>query len=413
MQSHVILPDLISDTEHEILRLLSVGDGPTAGLYAMMRYHLGLDGSGSSGKRMRPLLGLLAYSSIRGDYHAALPGAAAVELGHNFSLVHDDIEDADRERHHRPTLWAVHGIPQAINAGDMLFTLSRVALHRLSELGFSDAKVLRLMRLYDMTCLALCEGQYLDIWACERSEPMSVELYFDMIGRKTAALIAAVLRPDHVEVELHGHRSERSHARCRGTDPRTAPGTSCRRGASAARLGVGEAELGEAVQGDATEGEEHVTGVDRLRDAVDRPQGRAVVAFAIGVLDVVVDQAEVVAELHGRRSGQRGVVVAPYRGVGEQPEKGPHPLSGRAAAIQTEVVAHHRVQAGRGAVAHGKQAQDLVLGVGNQVWQNDVALHWRIIATWFQDPRRRVARNAARPSDGPVERPRRARPRAA
>ena len=119
------------------------------------------------------------------------PGAAAVELGHNFSLVHDDIEDGDRERRHRPTLWAIHGIPQAINAGDMLFTLSRKALHRLTELGFSDAKVLRLMRLHDDTCLALCEGQYIDIWASERAEPMSVELYFDMIGRKTAALIAA------------------------------------------------------------------------------------------------------------------------------------------------------------------------------------------------------------------------------
>lgn len=191
MQTHAALPELISETEQEILRLLSERDGPTAGLYAMMRYHLGLDGSGSSGKRMRPLLGLLAYSSIAGDFRAALPGAAAVELGHNFSLVHDDIEDGDRERRHRATLWALHGIPQAINAGDMLFTLSRVALHRLSELGFSDAKVLRLMRLYDMTCLALCEGQYLDIWGSDRTEPMSVELYFDMIGRKTAALIAA------------------------------------------------------------------------------------------------------------------------------------------------------------------------------------------------------------------------------
>ena len=191
MRTHAALPELISATDHEILRLLSERDGPTAGLYAMMRYHLGLDGSGSSGKRMRPLLGLLAYSSIAGDFRAALPGAAAVELGHNFSLVHDDIEDGDRERRHHATLWALHGIPQAINAGDMLFTLSRVALHRLSELGFSDAKVLRLMRLYDMTCLALCEGQYLDIWASERTEAMSVELYFDMIGRKTAALIAA------------------------------------------------------------------------------------------------------------------------------------------------------------------------------------------------------------------------------
>jgi geranylgeranyl diphosphate synthase type I len=158
----------------------------------MVRYHLGLDGAdGASGKRMRPLLGLLAYASITGSYEPALPGAAAVELGHNFSLVHDDIEDGDVERRHRATLWAKHGIPQAINTGDMLFSLSRVALHRLTDLGFSDAKVLRLMRLYDTTCVALCEGQYIDIWTTEHDEAMSVELYFDMIGRKTAALISA------------------------------------------------------------------------------------------------------------------------------------------------------------------------------------------------------------------------------
>jgi geranylgeranyl diphosphate synthase type I len=95
------------------------------------------------------------------------------------------------ERRHRPSLWTIEGIPQAINTGDTLFTLSRIALHRLSDLGFSDAKVLRLMRLYDETCLRLCEGQYIDIWTSEHDETMSVELYFDMIGRKTASLISA------------------------------------------------------------------------------------------------------------------------------------------------------------------------------------------------------------------------------
>jgi geranylgeranyl diphosphate synthase type I len=185
------IAQLIADTEAEILRLVERSDPPTAGVYEMCRYHLGLDGSGSTGKRMRPLLGLLAYASITGDHRRALPGAAAVELGHNFSLVHDDIEDDDRERRHRPTLWAKYGIPQAINTGDMLFSLSRIALHRLSDLGFPDRTVLRLMRLYDETCVALCEGQYLDIWMAGRDDGLSVELYFDMIGRKTAALIAA------------------------------------------------------------------------------------------------------------------------------------------------------------------------------------------------------------------------------
>src|SRR5512140_803307 len=182
---------LIADTEAEIVRLVGDRDASTHGLYEMVRYHLALDGSGASGgKRIRPLLGILAYASIAGDHRRALPGAAAVELGHNFSLVHDDIEDGDVERRHRPTLWSLHGVPQAINTGDLIFSLSRVALHRLTDLGFPDRTVLRLMRLYDETCVMLCEGQYIDIATSASSEPMTVDLYFDMIGRKTAALIA-------------------------------------------------------------------------------------------------------------------------------------------------------------------------------------------------------------------------------
>ena len=186
------LDTLIADTEAEILSLIAEAeDARTTELYAMVRYHLGLDRDGPRGKRIRPLLGLLAYRSITGEHERALPGAAAVELGHNFSLVHDDIEDRDVERRHRAALWTVYGIPQAINTGDTLFTLSRIALHRLTGLGFSDARVLALMRLYDETCLALSEGQFMDIWTAEHDVPMSVDFYFDMIGRKTAALIAA------------------------------------------------------------------------------------------------------------------------------------------------------------------------------------------------------------------------------
>jgi geranylgeranyl diphosphate synthase type I len=187
------LQAMIADTEAEIRAVVDAVDAPvTHALYDMLRYHLGLDGeTGVSGKRLRPLLGLLAYASITGDHRRALPGAAAVELGHNFSLVHDDIEDRDVERRHRAALWTVYGVGQAINAGDTLFVLSRLALHRLTDLGYSDRKVLRLMRLYDDTCLALCEGQFLDISSSDRAGHLSVEGYFDMIGRKTAALIAA------------------------------------------------------------------------------------------------------------------------------------------------------------------------------------------------------------------------------
>jgi geranylgeranyl diphosphate synthase type I len=181
---------LLADIEGEMSSVLSERDGHARPLYEMLAYHLGLDGdAGPRGKRMRPLLGLLAYYSLTGSYRPALPGAAAVELGHNFSLVHDDIEDADTERRHRPTLWAIWGVPLAINAGDALFALSRLALYRLLD-GFSERRVLALMRVYDETCLALCEGQYLDI-SFERRHDVTVDAYLEMIGKKTAALVGA------------------------------------------------------------------------------------------------------------------------------------------------------------------------------------------------------------------------------
>ena len=201
------LDELVAATDRAILVLLDAWEEPiTAPMYEQIRYHLGYaDPAARPGKRMRPLLGLLAYASLSPDWDRALPGAAAVELGHNFSLVHDDIEDGDAERRGRPTLWVRDGVPQAINTGDALFTISRVATHRLSALGFSDAKVIRMMKIYDETCLRLCEGQFIDIAASQKNEMQSVEHYFEMIGRKTAALIsggvesAAVLATDDNE----------------------------------------------------------------------------------------------------------------------------------------------------------------------------------------------------------------------
>lgn len=202
------LDELVAATDRTILELLAEWEEPiTAPMYEQIRYHLGYaDPEARPGKRMRPLLGLLAYASLSPDWDRALPGAAAVELGHNFSLVHDDIEDGDAERRGRPTLWVRDGVPQAINTGDALFTISRVALHHLTSLGFSDQKVIRLMKLYDETCLRLCEGQFIDIAASARPAMQSVEHYFEMIGRKTAALISgsvesgAILASDDDEV---------------------------------------------------------------------------------------------------------------------------------------------------------------------------------------------------------------------
>jgi geranylgeranyl diphosphate synthase type I len=184
--------DLLVEIETEMRSVLAEGDDQARPLYEMLAYHLGLDQlEGPRGKRLRPLLGLLAFKSLGGDYRKTLPAAAAVELGHNFSLVHDDIEDSDRERRHRPTLWALWGVPLAINAGDALFALSRLALYRLmKEEEYEPQKLLDVMRVYDETCLALCEGQYLDI-SFERRTDVTVDEYIEMITKKTAALIIA------------------------------------------------------------------------------------------------------------------------------------------------------------------------------------------------------------------------------
>ena len=88
---------------------------------------MGWEGEGASqgaqGKRIRPLLLLLCMEAAGGSWHYGLPAAAAVEFIHNFTLLHDDIEDRSEKRRGRQTVWVKWGIPQAINAGDLLFTI--------------------------------------------------------------------------------------------------------------------------------------------------------------------------------------------------------------------------------------------------------------------------------------------------
>ena len=133
-------------------------------------------------------------------------------------------------------------------------------------------------------------------------------------------------------------------------------------------LRVGEAELGQPVERDARQAEQRVAGVDRLGDAVDRPQRRSVAALGVAVLDVVVDEAEVVAQLDRGRARQRPPVVAGDRRVGEQSEQRPDALAAvRVLAVQREVVADHLVQPVRRRVAVLDEADDLALGVGDEV----------------------------------------------
>src|SRR5207249_10296635 len=87
----------------------------------------------------------------------ALPAAAAIELIHNFTLIHDDIEDGDAQRRHRSTLWKLWGVPQAINTGDGLFALARLTLWGILDESVEGSTAARLGALLDHACLVLAE----------------------------------------------------------------------------------------------------------------------------------------------------------------------------------------------------------------------------------------------------------------
>jgi geranylgeranyl diphosphate synthase type I len=159
----------------------------------MLTYHMGWEGEGAGiearGKRIRPALVLLSCSATGGDWHSALPAAAAVEFLHNFSLVHDDIQDNSDMRRGRPTVWVKWGIAQAINTGDLLFTLANKALLRLRETS-REPFVLDACAIFQEACRKLTYGQHLDI-SFETQKDVSPEAYWLMVSGKTAALLSA------------------------------------------------------------------------------------------------------------------------------------------------------------------------------------------------------------------------------
>src|SRR6185369_16513188 len=117
-----------------------------------------------------PALCLLAAAAVGGKPAGAMPGAVAVELIHNFSLVHDEIQDHDAERHHRPTIWALMGEAQAINVGDFLYTR---AIAALAAAPGADDRHLRALGVLNDAIAGMIGGQWLDI-AFESQEAVTV-----------------------------------------------------------------------------------------------------------------------------------------------------------------------------------------------------------------------------------------------
>ena len=157
----------------------------------MLAYHFGYSGGETArrGKRLRPRLLLAVAQDTGASEEDALDAAVAIEALHNYSLIHDDIEDGDRLRHGRETLWVRFGVAQAINAGDALCALSSLTLLRAGT-RHPVERVARMVERLHEAHLAMSAGQSLDI-AFETEIAVTPERYLEMIAGKTAALFAA------------------------------------------------------------------------------------------------------------------------------------------------------------------------------------------------------------------------------
>lgn len=190
MDIKTFLPQIEQELQKQVARL----DQPrTKPFHEMLTYHMGWTGAGAgpeaTGKRIRPVLVLLCAAACGAEWQRALPAAAAIELVHNFSLVHDDIQDNSPKRRGRDTAWVKWGAPMAINAGDALFVMSSQAVIDLKT-SYPAEVVMRAAEVLHNTCLDLTMGQYLDMSYEERRD-LVVADYWPMISGKTAALLAA------------------------------------------------------------------------------------------------------------------------------------------------------------------------------------------------------------------------------
>jgi len=165
-------------------------------IYDTHKYYMGwTDENGKktdaiSGKRLRPNLVLLGAEAADGNIESAIPFAVAIELIHNFSLIHDDIEDMDERRHHRATLWKLWGIPGAIISGNAMLKIADLATNK--NIKINDNIKLEASYVLSSRYLTMMEGQFLDI-DFENKLEITIDDYLDMIQRKTGSLIEASL----------------------------------------------------------------------------------------------------------------------------------------------------------------------------------------------------------------------------
>ena len=203
MNTDTIKDELETNASHVNNFILSYLNGHPKELYGASAHYIS-----SGGKRIRPFILLKTSELFGGTSRKAMPAAAAVELIHNFSLVHDDIMDNDKMRHNVPTVHASYGIPLAILAGDILFSkaFQLISICGLEE-GIAEKSIPEMVSRLSTACINICEGQAIDMqMASDINKSYSQTDYITMIEKKTASLFElscslGVLSADNYKVE--------------------------------------------------------------------------------------------------------------------------------------------------------------------------------------------------------------------
>ena len=190
-----LIGELRDQVDTELNVIINARDMP---LYRLMSYHMGwVDPQGHSNpaigrSRDHGVLCLMAFRASVGNLNTALPAAAAVELVYNFCQIHDDVQSGNPRRDNRDAVWWIWGPAQAINAGDGMHALARLALFRLMDQGVPPETISKALQILDEASLRTCEGRFLDLEAQERIDT-NVASYIKMASSKTGALVSCAM----------------------------------------------------------------------------------------------------------------------------------------------------------------------------------------------------------------------------
>lgn len=184
-----------------ISRSIALANQKPQELYAPVKYSLDM-----GGKRLRPVLLLLGYNMFSNTIENAMPAAVAIEVFHNFTLLHDDIMDHANVRRNKPTVHVQFSENNAILSGDVMAFLSYQFL-----MECKSEKLFDVAELFTRTAIEVCEGQQLDMDFEERLD-VSADEYLEMIKLKTAVLLACGLKAGALLANAGKEISEKLYA---------------------------------------------------------------------------------------------------------------------------------------------------------------------------------------------------------